>query len=400
MTILDKYVLSQTMRRLMIAVSIVLIILVLERVLRLFEFAAANNAQFGLVLQMAANLVPHYLGLALPAAFFISILLLMANLGENSELDVIFGSGMSVRRMARPIIVTGIILSIISVVLMGYVQPYSRYGYRAIKHAATHAVWSETIAAQTFFSPARGLTIYANGIDLERRRLTGVFIHQITSSGRESTISAASGRVETDPETGQSIVELENAVQIVERPDEPTVTLFLGNLIYTPDFPFEPAPFRARGEDHRELTLGELLTGELPEDALTDDDINRAKLSAEANGRLARSISVATMPLLAVPMGLAVKRRRRGAALTVAAVMLLVYHYTLELGQGLTGLGYVSPWIGLWIPFCVFTLICFTLFLRVDQKLRPSVFEMIFDRVDRLFDKVRHMFRRKRQPAA
>ena len=90
MTILDKYVLSQTMRRLFIALSIVLLTLILERVLRLFEFAAANNAAFGLVLQMAANLLPHYLGLALPAAFFISILLLMAQLGDNNELDVIF----------------------------------------------------------------------------------------------------------------------------------------------------------------------------------------------------------------------------------------------------------------------------------------------------------------------
>ena len=73
----------------MIALSIVLLTLVLERVLRLFEFAAANNAAMGLVFQMAANLVPHYLGLALPAAFFISILLLMAQLGDDNELDVI-----------------------------------------------------------------------------------------------------------------------------------------------------------------------------------------------------------------------------------------------------------------------------------------------------------------------
>lgn len=399
MTILDKYVLSQMIRRLMIAVSIVLLILVLERVLRLFEFAAANNAQFGLVLQMAANLVPHYLGLALPAAFFISILLLMANLGDNSELDVIFGSGVSMRRMARPIVITGIILSIVSIGLMGYVQPFSRYGYRAIKHAATHAVWSETIAAQTFFSPARGLTIYANAIDLQGRGLTGVFIHQITQSGRETTISAASGQVETDPETDQSVVRLKNVVQIVERPGEPPITLFLGALVYTPDFPFQPAPFRARGDDHREMTLGELLTGDTPEGAVRNNDLEQAKLSAEANGRLVRSISVATMPLLAVPMGLAVKRRRRGAALTVAAVMLLTYHYTLELGQGLTGLGRVSPWIGLWLPFCIFTLICLTLYYRVDQKLRPNIFEMLFDRVDAAFGKVRQMFRRKRRLA-
>ena len=34
--------------------------------------------------------------------------------------------------------------------------------------------------------------------------------------------------------------------------------LFLGKLVFKPDFPFKPAPFRERGNDQREMTLGEI----------------------------------------------------------------------------------------------------------------------------------------------
>ena len=105
-------------------------------------------------------------------------------------------------------------------------------------------------------------------------------------------------------------------------------------------------------------------------------------MTAEVNGRLVRSFSVATMPFLAVPMGIAAKRRRRGPAVATAAILLLLYHYSLEIGEGLVGIGAVSPLIGLWVPFSLFSFFCINMFLRIDQRLRPNRFEQLFDRLD------------------
>jgi hypothetical protein len=57
----------------------------------------------------------------------------------------------------------------------------------------------------------------------------------------------------------------------------------------------------------------------------------------------------------------------------------------LEMGEGLVGLGVVSPLIGLWLPFVIFSVICISLFRRLDQRLRPNAFEKMFDRVDTIF---------------
>ncbi len=401
MTLLDRYVLSQTMRRLGIALGIVLLTLVLERALRLFEFVAANNAAFGLVFRMAANLLPHYLGLALPAAFFISVLLLMARLGEDNELDVIMGSGIAVRHMARPVLLAGVLLAAVSLGLLGYVQPYARYGYRAIAYAATHALWIDAISEQRFYSPAEGVTILTDRADLAGLGFSGLFVHQVSDDGLETTMTAARGHVEPGPGADQARVVLEDVVRVDQLPGQAPVSYRLRNLTLTPDFPLQPEPFRPRGDDQRELTLGELYQRAMAPRAETASlpPIDAAKLDAELNARLVRAFSVVLMPLLAVPMGMAAKRQRRGAAITAAAVMLLFYHYSLQLGQGLVGLGLLSPLVGLWLPLAVFSAICFGLFRRIDQRLRPDPFEALFDRIDRAYALIRpRSWRKGRAP--
>src|SRR5690606_3274770 len=63
---LDGYALRGLMGPLLVALAVVLIAQILERLLRLFELAAATGASPLLVLKMIASLLPHYLGIALP----------------------------------------------------------------------------------------------------------------------------------------------------------------------------------------------------------------------------------------------------------------------------------------------------------------------------------------------
>src|SRR4051794_19066047 len=84
---LESYLLRLLLPPLALSLGVVLIALVLERLLRLFDLVAAGGSALESVLLMVANLVPHYLGLALPAAFFASIFMVVAKLGEDNELD-------------------------------------------------------------------------------------------------------------------------------------------------------------------------------------------------------------------------------------------------------------------------------------------------------------------------
>jgi len=71
---------------------------------RLLDLFANRGGPLTLILKMLGNLVPHYLAIAIPAAFFVGILYATLRLSNDSELDVMRASGLSLRRLAAPML--------------------------------------------------------------------------------------------------------------------------------------------------------------------------------------------------------------------------------------------------------------------------------------------------------
>src|SRR5690606_30621020 len=130
MNLLDRYLLSRIMWPLLATVMIALLALMLERMVRLLDFVIAKGGPVTFVLRMLASLIPHYLGLALPVAFFIGILLAIGRLSSDSELDAMNASGVSLHRIMAPIMVIAIVLVACGSLIFGFLQPYTRYTYR------------------------------------------------------------------------------------------------------------------------------------------------------------------------------------------------------------------------------------------------------------------------------
>ncbi len=107
---LDWYTLRSLFGPLLLCLCVLLLAQLLERLLRLFDMAAATGASTLLVLKMAAALVPHYLGMAVPAAFFAAIFMAVARTGDDNELDAMLATGRSITRMAAPYFLVAIAL--------------------------------------------------------------------------------------------------------------------------------------------------------------------------------------------------------------------------------------------------------------------------------------------------
>ncbi|MFM2041494.1 MAG: hypothetical protein RLY86_70 [Pseudomonadota bacterium] len=375
--LIDRYILRETTKPLLIALGVVLIALLMERILRLFDLLANHGGAFDLVIRMAANLVPHYLGLALPAAFFIAIFVVVARFGDDNELDALQATGLSVARFTRPFLWLAVGLTALSVLLFGFIQPYSRYAYRAIYHAVVYAAWDATVPPTTFVSAGDGITVTADAVDATGRRLDRVFVHQ-TVEGAEWATTAARGTLGMDAERTRIRLTLEDGVQVRTPPaGEPEVLRF-GRLTLDRVFTLQPPAFRERGGNERELTLLEL-AGEIAD---PDRVLPEAQLRAELHARLARALTLPLLPLLAVPMGMAAKRARRGIGIGVAAVILVVYNQALQLGESLGDVGRIAPELGIWLPWILFAGLCLWLFHRAQVRPGDNPFAHAFERVE------------------
>lgn len=366
MSLIDRYLLRLALWPMVGAMGVTLIALLLERTLRLLDMLSASSDRFGFVAQLAVNLVPHYLGLTLPAAFFLALVVVVNRMNQASEIDALLAAGVSLTRLAAPYLCLAAALTGVSLLVFGFLQPYSRYAYRAVLHTAQNAGWNGLVPAETILSPSRDLTMTTDEADAAGQQLSRIFIRRITDKGREEITTASMAEVRRTTDGKNVRLELKDGQQLrFNAEGRPEVLSF---KTFTMQLPMTgPAKLlRARGGDERELTLLELA-----DQARTGrSSLPEQTLKAELYGRLARAFALPLLPLLAVPLGLAAKRSGRAPGAIVGGILLLAFHHLVQLGQGLAETGRVAAEISVGAPFVAFAAIALTVF--ITSRKRPG----------------------------
>ncbi|RXF75512.1 LptF/LptG family permease [Hansschlegelia zhihuaiae] len=376
MRILDRYVLALTLKPMMVSLGVVLMALLLERILRLIDILATAGAPIFIAFALAGNLVPHYLGFAMPAGFALGVYSAISKLSAGAELEAGLASGVSVRSIVRPLIALGVVLSVVSIVVVGYLSPLCRYAYREIINQSVSYAWRAHAPAATFISVKDGLTITADEVDKTGRNLKGVFI-QNRENGVDVVTSAATGSLELTPDKTQIQLRLKNGAVVRDYGAERPSTLRFQDFILDRKFDLKAPPFRERGGSERELTMTELwneMDAPLPSQP-------REQLAAEFHSRLARSLSLIFLPLLIVPLSMTMRRNTRIVNMAAAAIMMVVCHNALQIGETLADKGLAPAWIACWSPFVLFLGIALILFRTSTDRPGDTIISRAIDGV-------------------
>ncbi len=390
----DRYVLNKTLWPLATAVGVALVALLLERMVRLLDLVVNKGGPFYLLLKMLANLIPHYLGIALPAAFFIGVLHAVMKMSSDSELDAMQAFGGGLQRLLSPIMTLAVTLMVLSAIIIGFLQPYTRYAYRALVYTVTHSAWDTALERGTFFSGFGNKTIVVDDISQGGRELTGIFIHEETPPNGSITTTAQRGQIFRTPGDLQLILNLEQGVRIEAGGVSGRARVLTFDRSAIPlDVALDTVPFRDRGERERELTLLELWPLlDAPPEGMT-----YASIATEIHDRIVRIATVLVLPLFAIPLGLASRRRRRGMGMVVGLVVVILYHHLMRFGASLASLDRVSPWIGLWLPFLLFTAVSFWGFYAASSRPGVNPFALALEQIEALLSLLRPRRLRARQ---
>lgn len=380
---LDWYTLRSLAGPMVLSLAVLLLAQLLERLLRLFDMAASTGASVMVVLQMVGTLVPHYLGMAVPAAFFAAIFMSVARTGDDNELDAMLATGRSITRMALPFFLVAALLCAFNFYLFGYLQPMSRYGLHVAEHAALQTGWNARMEDNRFVSVRHGFTLGADNVGPDGRTLEKVFVER-REGLREEVITAQSGRLVPSTDGTRLLLELNNGLIVSDNPGGSVRTVRFADGRINEDFTLVPPPYRARGEDVRELTMPELWRSRIPAGA----NINDHERMGEMQGRLARTILPLLLPLLALPLGMAAKRGRRAPGTVFAALALLVLNQSLQFGESLAESGRAMAQVSVWLPVLLFAVLGIWLFRSSLQWPGDNPVMRAVSAIEALFDGV------------
>jgi lipopolysaccharide export system permease protein len=364
LSLIDRYLLRLALWPMLGATGVTLIALLLERTLRLLDMLAASSDRFGFVAQLAVNLVPHYVGLTLPAAFFLALVIVVNRMNQSSEVDALLAAGVSLTRLAAPYLCLAAALTAVSLVVFGFLQPYSRYAYRAVLHTAQNAGWNGLVPAETILVPSKDLTMTTDAADAAGQQLSRVFIRRINEKGREEVTTAGMAEVRRTADGKSVRLMLKDGQQLRYNAEGRPELLSFED--FTMQLPVQgPARLlRSRGGDERELTLVELAQ----QSSSGHGVISAEALKGELYGRLARAFALPLLPLLAVPLGLSAKRSGRAPGVIVGGLLLLAFHHGVKLGEGFAATGRAQAELAVGIPYAVFAAVAFLVFFTSRKR--------------------------------
>ncbi len=380
-SILDGYILRMMALPALAVLGVTLVAFLLEQTLRLIDRLAANGAHMGYLVALVSDMVPYQLGLAMPAAFFVAMFLVIGRLDEESQIDAFLAGGISFERIVAPLVFAGLVLGVLSLVLTGYLQPYSRFGYRAVLNAATEAGWTARLDSQVFINAGSQFTISADEADATGRGLRGVFIRREDGAG-EQIVTASRGVLGLLPDKKTTELRLEGGLVLSQTGKEGPRLLRFGNLT-DHEIVKGGAALRPRGGNEQELTFPELIDEAQRPDALIPHKVLEAELCA----RIVRSLAIPLLPLIALPLAMASKRGNRTAGMIVGAVILVAFHHSVTLCKSFADEGAINPFVGMTIVLLAITALALWLFLSSRTRPGDTPISALLRRIDALLDR-------------
>jgi lipopolysaccharide export system permease protein len=359
LTTIDRYLVRQIITTCLVMTGIGLAILLLERVLHLFSLVANPNQAFSYVGQMLVLLLPHFLSIALPAAFFFGVLLTFRRLERDGEFVILAATGQSLGRLLAPVMGLALVMTVIATVIVGYLSPHARYGYRALKQEVAEASLTAAVLGGTFIH-AGGLTFFAESAQptADGLHLVRVFVHQDEGDGA-MVVTGEDGLLGHARDGESPLLILQQGLRAELPQNGQPQTLTFTDLSW-PVVTDADVVYRSRGRDQRELTLPELWS----RPATPTSKPNAAEIGAELHARLVLIATVPLLPLLAAPLALAGGPRHPRGSIVIGLLILVVYYQALSFGEALAKRELLGPELGLWLPFLALAVGTGWLFLR------------------------------------
>jgi lipopolysaccharide export system permease protein len=365
-TLTDRYIARLIFVPLVATLVLAAMLLILDKMLRLFDFVVTEGGPVGVVWRMLANVIPEYMALGIPIGLLLGILLAFRKIALSSELDTFRAVGLGYGRLLRVPFLFTIVLMAANLVIVGYVQPYARYAYEQLRFDVRSGALGASIKVGEFTNLGSRMTLRVESSEKDGRLLHGVFVRAETRDGKTIAATADHGTFLATDDPDVILLRLSNGRLVHNSPkyDAPRVLSF-----QIQDLPIDlPAieRFRTRGRgDNDELTLPELVRiGKSEEVPKPDQNAARSMF----HYRITEIVMMLLMPLLAVALAVPPKRSTSGLGIFLSIVMVVTYHKVNQYAEQMGSQGRVDPIIALWVPFALFAALILWMYWTLAHK--------------------------------
>ncbi len=368
MRIIRRYLSLEIMVPFLLTLTVLIFVLLLGNLYKMAEMVIAKGVRIVDMLNLILSMVPYLLTMAIPMAFFFSLMVGLGRMGSDGEITAMKALGISPRDFLPPVMVMAVACTCIVLMLEVWLVPQ---GMKKIKTITLDILRNKTVLAlrpHALSLEIKGLGIYVDNIDQKTGLVEGIVIFDQREPERQYTVTAHEGLIVPDREGGSLFFLLRQGTIHGFEPgrDSYQLTDFKEYKINL-DLATLLGQRRKKKPRNRSLTFGELRQRIK---MLEKQGKNAGKVRNSLYKRISMSFSCLVFALIGIPLALEPARTSgRFRGFVFALLLLLAYYVLSSFGQAVGESGGPLQLPALWLANVVFAALGGFLFWKKQREI-------------------------------
>ncbi|MBI3603385.1 MAG: LPS export ABC transporter permease LptF [Nitrospirae bacterium] len=358
--ILDRYIFAELLPPFLISLIALCFVMLTKELLRLVELLVSKGVGFLAVLDVFFHLLPSFLVLTLPIAGIIASITAFSRLSYDKELVAMRAAGLSLFRLARPVLIFSCLVFGLTLVLSQWGQPWTSVSLKKLALSLLRDQLTLALDKGVFNEPVPRMIIYVSDRE-DAGETQGIFISDERNPAESRVIVASRYIILNEPGSNHVGIRLFDGV-IHSRPYDINQYHQVSFSTYDLRAGLNPNVSDQAEERPSKASVIERLN----QTGWRDTDARRRLM--EYYKDLAFPTAALIFGMIGVPVGIVSKRSGRVGGFAVGVMIVVLYYVLNVLCEFFVTTLVLPPFAGAWLPNAVFLVAGIALFYRLNQR--------------------------------
>jgi lipopolysaccharide export system permease protein len=344
-SILDRFILGQMISPFLFGIMSFTVILVAGDLLfRLANLVIQNGVSLGVVLRLFLYSLPRVIVLTIPMSCLLASLLGFGSMSSNSELVALKSSGISFGRIARPLVVAGIFISVIAFLMNETIVPSSeRVAANVLRYEAFHTVppvFKEHVFIRDESEGKLRRVIYIGSVKPRTGEMTDLLVQEFEDGRISRLVTAPRG-------SWKDGAWWMYGGQVFDVSSPGSVSPLFGFEKQRLSLSMTPSGFDAGTSDPSEMGITELYAT-IKNAALQGNDTNELRMMMHL--RIAVPWASVVLVLVGAAVGSRPQRSSSSLGLGLSVMIVFAYYVVMSIFKSLGDAGFIPVIAAAWAP--------------------------------------------------
>jgi LPS export ABC transporter permease LptG/LPS export ABC transporter permease LptF len=346
--ILDRYVIREVLAPFGLALSLFTFILLVDPLMKEAQRLIEKGVGAVTILRILATLLPQALGITIPVALLVGLLIGLGRLSADREAVALQACGVSLTRLLRPVAACALAACIATGYVMIWAMPAGNQHYQSLLAEIVAARIATVIKPRVFFEDFPNLTFYSRDVASDGGGWRDVFVADRRNQDRPQFLVAARGRLVIDEKARSVDLTLWEGSSHRADPKDPAkyeVQRFATQTVKLNADDVFPKTAVMHGAP--EMTISELQAEIAKKRALNVSPHNEVMYLHQ---KFAFPAACLVFGLLALGLGVSNSKDSKHASFVVGLAVVFVFYTLMMIGSSLTKAHVFPASLARWLP--------------------------------------------------